>query len=62
MMTKLRSNQLIFILSLPYFHIPFFDKDKPDLYLDEDNSRHIVQVLRKGVGEELHLTDGRGTL
>lgn len=49
-------------MSLPYFYISSFDKDQPELYLDEDNSRHIVQVLRMGPGEDLHLTDGRGAL
>lgn len=29
--------------------------------LDEDTSRHITQVLRMKVGDELLLTDGRGT-
>lgn len=30
--------------------------------LDEDTSRHVVQVLRMKVGEQLNLTDGRGNL
>ncbi len=30
--------------------------------LDEDTSRHVVQVLRMQAGEELHLTDGKGNL
>lgn len=34
----------------------------PEIILDEDNSRHIVQVLRMKVGEQLQLTDGRGSL
>lgn len=33
-----------------------------EIGLDEDNSRHIVQVLRMKPGEELQLTDGRGNL
>jgi 16S rRNA (uracil1498-N3)-methyltransferase len=33
-----------------------------ELPLDEDNSRHIVQVLRMKVGEKLRLTNGRGAL
>ncbi len=32
------------------------------LTLDEDNSRHIVQVLRMQAGESLQLTDGKGVL
>jgi 16S rRNA (uracil1498-N3)-methyltransferase len=49
-------------MSLPYFYIPVFDKERADVYLDEDNSRHIVQVLRMGSGKDLHLTDGKGNL
>ncbi len=30
--------------------------------MDEDNSRHAVQVLRMKEGEHLHLTDGKGHL
>ena len=30
--------------------------------LDPEESRHAVRVLRKREGDELHLTDGRGTL
>ncbi len=30
--------------------------------LGEEESRHCVRVLRLGVGDNLHLTDGRGTL
>jgi 16S rRNA (uracil1498-N3)-methyltransferase len=46
----------------PYFFISNFDKDQPEIELDEDNSRHIVQVLRMEAGENLRLTDGKGTL
>lgn len=46
----------------PYFFISNFDKDRSEIDLDEDNSRHIVQVLRMGAGEEMQLTDGKGTL
>lgn len=30
--------------------------------LTEEESKHCVRVLRLGVGDELHLTDGRGSL
>ena len=30
--------------------------------MDEDNSRHIVQVLRMKKGQQLNLTDGKGNL
>ncbi|MET0464876.1 MAG: RsmE family RNA methyltransferase, partial [Chitinophagaceae bacterium] len=32
------------------------------IVLDEDNSRHVVQVLRMMNGEKLNLTDGKGHL
>lgn len=36
--------------------------DQTELVLDEDNSRHIVSVLRMEAGEGLHLTNGKGLL
>lgn len=47
---------------LPYFYIPVYDKGPTEIVLDEDNSRHIVQVLRMKPGEQLQLTDGKGNL
>lgn len=49
-------------MNLPYFYIPSFQPEQPEIDLDEDNSRHIVQVLRMVAGEEMCLTDGRGGL
>ncbi len=37
-------------------------KNKQVIELDENESRHCVAVLRAGVGEILHLTDGQGLL
>ncbi|HIW52378.1 MAG TPA: 16S rRNA (uracil(1498)-N(3))-methyltransferase [Candidatus Alistipes excrementipullorum] len=34
----------------------------PEYVLDEDESKHCVRVLRLGVGDRLHITDGRGEL
>ncbi len=34
----------------------------PHHTLSEEESKHCVRVLRLGVGDELHLTDGRGNL
>lgn len=48
-------------MSLPFFYISSYS-NQTSLTLDEDNSRHIVQVLRMTAGEELHLTDGKGNL
>jgi 16S rRNA (uracil1498-N3)-methyltransferase len=44
------------------FYIPSYDKAQPEIVLDEDVSRHIMQVLRMKTGEHLQLTDGRGNL
>jgi 16S rRNA (uracil1498-N3)-methyltransferase len=46
----------------PYFYIPSYDEDQTEIILDEETSRHIVQVLRMDVGERLQLTDGKGSL
>ncbi len=34
----------------------------PDYTLSEEESKHCVRVLRMGVGDQLHITDGRGNL
>jgi 16S rRNA (uracil1498-N3)-methyltransferase len=47
---------------LPYFYIADFDPGQAEIVLDEDNSRHIIQVLRMQPGEPLQLTDGKGAL
>jgi 16S rRNA (uracil1498-N3)-methyltransferase len=49
-------------MALPFFYIGTFDKAQKSLVLDEDTSRHVVQVLRMKQGEQLHLTDGLGHL
>lgn len=49
-------------IMLPYFYIPVYDKGQTEIVLDEDSSRHIVQVLRMKPGEPLQLTDGKGNL
>ena len=42
----------------------FFAEDIESGYctLNEEESHHCVKVLRKGVGDEISVTDGRGTL
>ncbi|HWK02921.1 MAG TPA: RsmE family RNA methyltransferase [Puia sp.] len=49
-------------MALPFFYIASFDPQRAELVLDEDNSRHIVQVLRMQRGSPLQLTDGLGNL
>ena len=48
-------------MALPFFYISQYNNEK-QLMLDEDTSRHVVQVLRMKEGEQLSLTDGRGNL
>lgn len=47
---------------LPFFYLSAYEPGAAELTLDEDNSRHIVQVLRMQPGERLQLTDGKGAL
>ena len=49
-------------MALPFFYLSSYDSTATELILDEDNSRHIVQVLRMQPGEALQLTDGKGAL
>ncbi|MFI5155718.1 MAG: RsmE family RNA methyltransferase [Chitinophagales bacterium] len=49
-------------MSTPYFYLPGLDAGMNDFILDEDNSKHIVQVLRMSSGEQVSLTDGKGNL
>jgi 16S rRNA (uracil1498-N3)-methyltransferase len=47
---------------LPFFYISSFDNRMQEIVLEEDTSKHIVQVLRMQPGGALQLTDGRGSL
>jgi len=47
---------------LPYFYDSSAGRAGDELLLDEDNSRHVIQVLRMKAGEKLRLTDGKGAL
>lgn len=49
-------------MALPFFYISDYETSKKEIVLDEDTSRHIVQVLRMKRGELLSLTDGKGNL
>jgi 16S rRNA (uracil1498-N3)-methyltransferase len=46
----------------PFFYIPSYTPDQEEIVLNEDNSRHVIQVLRMRPGEALRLTDGKGAL
>jgi len=47
---------------LPFFYKEDIDASTTTLLLDEDTSKHMVQVLRMQNGEQLQLTDGKGNL
>lgn len=48
-------------MALPFFYINNYTAET-ELTLDEDTSRHVVQVLRMKEGGQLNLTDGNGIL
>jgi 16S rRNA (uracil1498-N3)-methyltransferase len=49
-------------MTLPFFYIADYDSSQKEIVLDEDTSRHVVQVLRMKEGEQLYLADGKGNL
>lgn len=49
-------------MSLPFFYIEVVSQIDNIVALNEENSRHIVQVLRMVTGKILNLTDGLGTV
>ena len=49
-------------MALPFFYIADHNASSDGIVLDEDTSRHIVQVLRMKRGEKVNLTDGKGNL
>jgi 16S rRNA (uracil1498-N3)-methyltransferase len=48
-------------MALPFFYIEAITA-KDNLVLNEETSKHVVQVLRMQNGEQLQLTDGKGNL
>lgn len=50
------------VVTLPFFYIADHNAGQKEVILDEDTSRHVVQVLRMKKGEMLNLTDGKGNL
>ncbi len=49
-------------MKLPFFYISGYDDTQKEMVLDEDTSKHVVQVLRMKAGECINLTDGKGNL
>jgi 16S rRNA (uracil1498-N3)-methyltransferase len=49
-------------MTLPYFYEPEITPGTNAFTLSEETSKHCVKVLRMGMGDQLHLTDGKGNL
>lgn len=49
-------------MQLPFFYSALSGKPGDKLTMPEEGSKHIVSVLRMGIGDRLHLTDGKGLL
>ena len=49
-------------MSLPFFYLSQFNPADEFFVLDEETSKHVVNVLRMKNGDLLHLTDGKGNL
>jgi 16S rRNA (uracil1498-N3)-methyltransferase len=49
-------------MALPFFYKKDIDNTVSSVTLDEDTSKHVVQVLRMQNGEQLQLTDGKGNV
>lgn len=49
-------------MSSPFFYTGDLDASSSIITLNEETSKHVVQVLRMKEGEELNLTDGKGNL
>ncbi|MGK2862251.1 MAG: RsmE family RNA methyltransferase, partial [Chitinophagaceae bacterium] len=52
----------IFTYDIAFFYINQYDSSKKEIVLNEDTSRHIVQVLRMKKEDPLNLADGKGNL
>ena len=49
-------------LAIPYFYTDSYNSSQSTIVLNEEASKHIVQVLRMKTGEKINLTDGKGHL
>ena len=49
-------------MALSFFYNEFISLTDDIVLLDEENSKHIVQVIRMEEGRQLNLTDGLGTI
>ena len=49
-------------MALPFFYTEVVSSIDNIILLNEENSRHIVQVLRMAEGRQINITDGLGTI
>ena len=49
-------------MTLPFFYIETIGENTFPIILNEETSKHVLQVLRMQNGEQLQLTDGKGNL
>ena len=49
-------------MALPFFYAEELTMASTQYVLNEETSKHVVQVLRMQIGEPLQLTDGKGNL
>lgn len=49
-------------MNIPFFYIASYQPHQQEIVLDENTSRHVVQVLRMKSGQRLNITDGIGNL
>ncbi|MBS1932564.1 MAG: RsmE family RNA methyltransferase, partial [Bacteroidetes bacterium] len=49
-------------MALPVFFSEDISAQQNPVVLEEDTSKHVVQVLRMQEGEQLQLTDGKGNI
>lgn len=49
-------------MSTPFFYIAEYNSSDKIIQLDEDTSRHVISVLRMTIGEQILLTDGKGSI
>ncbi len=62
-MTKSITKKIVhFNMSIPFFYSENINPAEDTFSLNEDTSRHMVQVLRMKEGEQVQLTDGKGNL
>ncbi len=48
-------------MSLPYFFVEKLAPETQNLTLNEEQSKHVIQVLRMQKGDAILLTDGKGS-